>query len=66
MPDSAADLPHRNFPVIPHDQTGACSGSVIPELKTKDRVELRCSECGTVLGEVDREILKAIVWKRNA
>jgi hypothetical protein len=54
------DLPNR-FPIIPHESAGAdCCGCIVPVVQGSD-VELRCNECGAVVGVVQIEILRDLV-----
>jgi hypothetical protein len=54
------DLPSR-FPFIPHESAGAdCSGFIVPVIKG-NYVELRCNECGAVVGVVLIEILRNLI-----
>ena len=49
------------FPTIPHESAGVdCCGCIVPVVQGRD-VELRCNECGAVVGVVQVEILKDLV-----
>jgi hypothetical protein len=54
------DLPNR-FPFIPHESAGVdCCGCILPVIKN-NYVELRCNECGAVVGVVLIEILRDLI-----
>ena len=53
------------FPLIPHDHSGECCGCVIPVDAGGGPVELRCNECGTVVGVINRGVLEDLLWLRN-
>jgi hypothetical protein len=54
------DLPKR-FPIIPHESAGVdCCGCIVPIIQGND-VELRCNECGAVVGVVRIEILRDLI-----
>jgi len=49
------------FPIIPHESAGAdCCGCIVPVVKGRD-VELRCNECGVVVGVVQVDILRDLM-----
>lgn len=49
------------FPIIPHERTGVdCCGCIVPVVQGRD-VELRCNECGAVLGVIQIDILTDLV-----
>jgi len=49
------------FPIIAHESTGAdCCGCIIVKVAGKD-AELRCNECGAVVGVVQVGILRDLV-----
>jgi hypothetical protein len=49
------------FPIIAHEATGAdCCGCIVVKVSGKD-VELRCNECGAVVGVVQVDILRELV-----
>ena len=50
------------FPHIPHDHSCECCGCVIPVDIDSRTVELRCNECGAVVGVVDRSVMEDLVW----
>ena len=54
------------FPHIPHDHSGKCCGCVIPVNAEGHCVELRCNECGTVVGIINRRVLEDLVRLVNA
>ena len=54
------------FPHIPHDHSGECRGCVIPVDADGRTVELRCNECGAVVGVIHRAVLEDLVWLVNA
>ena len=50
-----------DFPIIPHESTGAdCCGCIVVKVTGKD-AELQCNECGAVLGVVQVGILRDLV-----
>ena len=55
-----------SFPHIPHDHSGECCGCIIAVETDERTIELRCNECGTVVGVVDRRVLEDLVWLVNA
>lgn len=49
------------FPIIPHESTGAdCCGCIVVKVTGRD-AELRCNECGAVVGVVQMDILRDLV-----
>lgn len=54
------------FPHIPHDHSGQCCGCVIPVHADDRTVELRCNQCGAVIGVIDRVVFEDLVWLVNA
>ena len=49
------------FPIIPHESAGAdCCGCIVVKVTGRD-AELRCNECGAVVGVVDVAILRDLV-----
>jgi hypothetical protein len=49
------------FPIIPHESAGAeCCGCIIVTVRRND-AELRCNECGAVVGVVHVGILQDLV-----
>jgi hypothetical protein len=61
-PQTLAD----RFPHIPHDHSGECCGCIRPVEMDERTIELRCNECGAVLGVLDRGVLEDLVWLVNA
>jgi hypothetical protein len=58
--DLMDDLPNR-FPIQAHESTGVdCGGCIVPVLQGND-VELRCNECGAVVGVLQIAILDDLV-----
>jgi len=54
------DLPNA-FPHIPHESAGVdCCGCIVPKVLGND-AELRCNECGAVVGVVNTRILEDLV-----
>ena len=54
------DLPDR-FPIIAHESAGVdCCGCIVSIIQGND-VELRCNECGAVVGVVRIEILRDLI-----
>jgi hypothetical protein len=54
------------FPIIPHDQSGECCGCIVPVEANMQTIELRCNECGAVVGVLNRGVLEDLVWLVNA
>ena len=54
------------FPHIPHDHSGECCGCIRPVEMDARTIELRCNECGTIAGVVNRRVLEDLVWLVNA
>ena len=55
-----------DFPIIPHMSAGVdCCGCIVPEAD-RDRVTLKCNECGASVGYIDRGILEDMVMLVNA
>ena len=49
------------FPIIAHESTGAdCCGCIVLKVTGKD-AELRCNECGAVVGVVQVDILRDLI-----
>jgi hypothetical protein len=50
------------FPIIPHEAVAGvdCFGCIVPVEQGRD-VELRCNECGAVVGVVQLEIIRELV-----
>jgi hypothetical protein len=49
------------FPIIPHESAGVdCCGCIIMKVTSND-AELRCNECGAVVGVVNVGILRDLV-----
>ena len=57
-------LAHR-FPLIPHDHSGECCGCIRPVEMDECTIELRCNECGAVVGVLDCSVLEDLVWLVN-
>jgi len=54
-----------DFPIIPHESAGVdCCGCIIPIVQGRD-TELRCSECGAVVGVVNTGVLEDCVFLIN-
>jgi hypothetical protein len=50
-----------DFPIVPHESTGAdCCGCIIVKMTGRD-AELRCNECGAVVGVVQVNVLRDLV-----
>ena len=50
-----------NFPIIPHEATGVdCCGCIVVSVTGND-AELRCNECGAVVGVIQVAILRDLV-----
>ena len=55
------DSLENDFPIIPHESSGAdCCGCIVVRVRGKD-AELQCNECGAVGGVVQVGILKDLV-----
>jgi len=55
------DSLERDFPIIPHESTGAdCCGCIVVKVSGTD-AELQCNECGAVVGVVHVGILSDLV-----
>ena len=49
------------FPIIPHESAGMdCCGCIVPVVQGRD-VELRCNECGAVVGVVPVDVLRDLI-----
>ena len=49
------------FPIIPHEHAGGdCCGCIVVEINGSD-AELRCNECGAVVGVINVGILQDLV-----
>ena len=55
-----------SFPHVPHDQSGECCGCIRPVEMDGRTIELRCNECGAIVGVLDRGVLEDLVWLVNA
>jgi hypothetical protein len=53
------------FPIIPHEHSGDCCGCVIPVELDQRTFELRCNECGHVVGVIDSGVLEDLVYLVN-
>ena len=54
-----------SFLHIPHDHSGECCGCIRPVEANGCTIELRCNECGAIVGVLDRSILEDLVWLVN-
>ena len=59
-----ADLSHEltsQMPIVPHETAGVeCCGCIIAAVDGTN-VELRCNECGAVVGVIHADILKELL-----
>ena len=65
MPEPEHMTLGESFPHIPHDHSGECCGCIRPVEMDGRTIELRCNECGAIVGVLDRGILEDLVWLVN-
>src|SRR5215467_14851112 len=66
MPEPEHMTLGESFPHIPHDHSGECCGCIRPVEMDGRTIELRCNECGAIVGVLDRGVLEDLVWLVNA
>src|SRR5215472_17659350 len=66
MPEPEQMTLAETFPHIPHDHSGECCGCIRPVETNGHTIELRCNECGAIVGVLDRGVLEDLVLLVNA